>query len=1179
MRKVISGLVLAFASVAMASGGAWGLYRDKRTATVYSLTSSGADAFDLTVDCTAACAAAPAIAIADVNRAVWTHDKIALSVRSSGGRTVRVRVLVGLRDGKKPVLKGSADTVVAGPSWADIVLGLDSDFGLGDREIDLRQVKVKVDPVGFAAGTSGTVEVRDFRVCGPTEVGSSAAYADGDSVVAVPARPLEKPTVHPGALRVYFALDNEDVTPALSRRKPGLVDAQQYAGFREILLEGAEGDAVATDDLAAADVIVYASCRTNAVPAARIAERVRTDGVPLYVTGEVLDPEVEALLPCVVGHGPLEDFPERRRIVPGPEGTPLSCIGGYSDAEFAVFRSVRAKNGSTVHFAFENGCDAVVEGTCGKGRVLYSAVGLGMSFVPGKAARDAFFLRALGHLAGRSFPERPYRNPRACVDGWSAGNDGFGHNGWTIGNGLLVENMSDRLEVSNGRVLYCLAAPRRDGKPRKTTVAVDRANPLAVGGVVTTGGERVFRYDSSQAFPGIRWEAFLPEVELHLRNTLAFAAWQTAAGMKTAAVCRGERIETASMAAPWLLLWSGAPEDAPLLLVFGAVPKAAEVLRSGRGVGGLRLTSADGAVGVVVPTWIYGSRPVDTTGWERELPSDARTRIAEWCPRAFCYPVGCRERFRLEEAETRVRIRDDFDFLETKNPFGLSSGPYAVIPPVAAALGVRGKEWFEAAPNVRPTSLVTRFGPLLLASGTNRVEWTLRVPRQSLATLPHVSGFDRLDRLFNEQFAEAVRYTRGGKVRVDWAKDRTDRSRLWMHSSLLGMSTCLDNPYGYSEESRRLLRRRLAWRLFEPLEDAAYRMATRYRREPFSGRRYAIYMNSPRNISTVYEPEDFGSKIIYGDSNETVRMIFACLQKLADRFGQTGVVRANWETLSREVISYIYAIDSWNYLCSGCVEEGGPGSIDMLNSEVGCMMEYARLAQIAGDEAEYAQALYRAARRACPTVARLLMRDYYGENGLAERSSLGLCVGFKEECGAVFRKAGCRKVNACEFFDMSQGIPNALLALYEDWGLEALRRDYAPVLAAADRKTGLNYALLAVMGVLGGNDERTLRKKMDELLACEEYDRRLRADWGGIETCSWAEYVFHRLTGSPVVTDCRGVHLQDAQYDCQTETLTLDFTPVTADAVLAVNGRTLDGLVSRRHERRRLHIPPIRPKR
>ena len=142
-------------------------------------------------------------------------------------------------------------------------------------------------------------------------------------------------------------------------------------------------------------------------------------------------------------------------------------------------------------------------------------------------------------------------------------------------------------------------------------------------------------------------------------------------------------------------------------------------------------------------------------------------------------------------------------------------------------------------------------------------------------------------------------------------------------------------------------------------------------------------MNSPRNISTVYEPATFGSRIIYGDSNETVRMIVMCLQKLADQFGQPDVVKANWDTVSREVVSYIYAIDSWAYLCSGCLEWGGPGTVDMLNSEVGCMMEYARLAQIAGDEAEYAQAIYRAARRACPTMARFVMQDYYGDNGLA----------------------------------------------------------------------------------------------------------------------------------------------------------------------------------------------------
>mgnify|MGYP004654966265 CR=1 FL=1 len=53
-----------------------------------------------------------------------------------------------------------------------------------------------------------------------------------------------------------------------------------------------------TTNLDEAGAIVYATCRKNAALALRIAARVTEGGVPLYATTEVMDPEIEAILPC-----------------------------------------------------------------------------------------------------------------------------------------------------------------------------------------------------------------------------------------------------------------------------------------------------------------------------------------------------------------------------------------------------------------------------------------------------------------------------------------------------------------------------------------------------------------------------------------------------------------------------------------------------------------------------------------------------------------------------------------------------------------------------------------------------------------------------------------------------------------------------------------------------------------
>ena len=1171
----------------------WTLYPINEKAADYRLESIDKQSFKLSATRKDAPGKTMGLAIVNVNRNTWTHDKVVFSVRSLDGRAASLSVSVSYADGDKTAMKNSGGISVSGRNWSDVVLALDNDYGLGDRAIQIRQVKFSLGATDLPVGGTSGIEVADFRVCGPNEVSKSAAYRDDDVFVAVPAKATPAPAVRPDALKVFFAFDNEDVQPSRSRRKKGLWDEQQYWGFREILLERTDGAAVVTTNLDEAGAIVYASCRKNAALAKRIAARVTEGGVPLYATTEVLDPEVEALLPCTVGHGPLEDLPPRRRVVPADGRHPLARRGGYSDATFPVFRDVRAKDSGRVLFRYDGGPDAVVEGRAGRGRVLYSSVGLGASLVPGKEARDAFFLRLLGHLTGRAFPERGRARPKpSFLGGWWEGNDGFGHFGWEVGNGFLVENTSSRLEVSLGGVQYCLAAPRAGDGPRKTAFAVDRINPLAVGGTLTTDGVRTMRYDGSMAYPGLRWEVYLPTVELHLKNTLSYAAYLSKRGYRTVAVCEGEAIDPRDFAAPWLLLWNATDEDAPLMLVFGSVPGKVETMRGARGVNGLRLTaSRAGGVGVIVPTWIWGSRRADTRDWAKGIPGEAVRRVNEWYPRAFRYPVAQRERFRLDERAGMVEIRDDFEYLETKDSFGTPTRPYAAIPPVAAALGAKGPDWFRAEADAKRTSLVTRYGPLLVADGQSRVEWAIRIPRQDLSTLPHASGFEKYDALFNSQFADAVNFSCGGGVRVDWYTDRRGSKadpendadgaslhdgscNLGLHGSLLGMSRNTPNPYGYTEENRRLIRRRLTWRLMEPLEDIYFKAVCRYRREPFSGRRYTIYMNSPRNISTVYEPAAFGSRIIYGDSNETVRMIVMCLQKLADQFGQPDVVKANWDTVSREVVSYIYAIDSWAYLCSGCLEWGGPGTVDMLNSEVGCMMEYARLAQIAGDEAEYAQAIYRAARRACPTMARFVMQDYYGDNGLADRKTLGLCLGFSESArGAEFRPLGRTRVWDCEIFDMSEGIPNTLVALYRDWGVGQLQREYIPYVLRATEKDELRYTVLATVGLVGGCTDARLREKLDEVVGFEKLNSWLRTDWPGMDTCSYVEYIYHRLTDSPVITDCRGVYLHDAQYDVKARTLTLDFTPVAPDAALAVDGVPLAGLAVGKRETRKLVTP------
>lgn len=1126
-----------------------------------------------------------ALAISNVDRDTWTHDKVVFSVRAIGGKAITLSPCVSWKNAEGDATMSWAPPItVAGRAWRQVVLGLDNDFRLGDRAILVRQAKLSFRVGDWAEGESGGIEVKDFKVCGPSEIAESTAFREGDSFVVTRGKlNPERKAARGDALKVYFDFDNEDVRNSISRRKKGLVDPQQYGGFRETLLEHLDGAATWTDDLDAADVIVSTRCRTAPETAARIAALVREKGVPLYVTSAVRDTKIAALLPCTLSGKVPQDLPVRSRIVAATNSV-LAAQGGYSDAPFAIFRRVTPKEGATTLFAFENGAPAVVEGMAGNGRVVYSAIGIGTSFVPGKTARDAFFIRMLGYLAGRTLKEDPRKTDLADAEGWRRGNDGFGHFGWEVGNGFLVENTSSRLGVLKDGVGYEFAMPRAPvpeggtSAVRRTTFACDRMNPLCTGGEITTDGKLTHRYDGSLAYPGLRWQFYAPVVDVYLANTATFAAWQTTNGVATVDLAAGEAIDCGAWKAPWLLVWDGSDGDSPLLFVFAKVPKAITAFTTGKG---LTITARDEAVGAVVPTWISGSKIWDTTDWKTAISAEAMAAIARWYPRAFHYPVNARESFRIRDG--RVEIRNEFEYLDTADDFATATRDYAALPPVAALVGTRGEAWFKLLDGAKPTdTLVTRYGPLQAFDGTRRLAWSLPVPPTDLSLLPHVTGYGELDDLANRQFAAGIVYTCGGHVKVNYKLDREGPSsdpshtsngqamdlaadNLSMHQSLLGLARASENPFAYSYENRYLLRRRFAWRISEPLEDIYYKMTCRWRAEPFSGRRYAIYMNSPRDISTVYAPEALGSKIIYGDSNETVRMIYALVQRMADRMGQEGVVAANWDTLSRDVFSYHRAIDDWAYMVSGCLEWGGPGTVDMLNGECDAMMLLARLAEIAGDEDVRAEAIYRAARRMCPTLARFLTREYFAANGMPA-SDIG--TGF-DETGAVFRHYGSHFWE-CEYYDMSQGIPGTLRALYEAWGTDALKRSYLPRVAAATAENDLNYIAASILAIAKFGTPESWMAKVQEARQIEKLDRFLMNDWPGIDTGSYLEYVLHGVAGSPVITDCRGVDLHDARFDPATRTLTIEATATSRDARIAVDGKPLEGLAA--NERKTLTV-------
>ncbi|MDO5318673.1 MAG: hypothetical protein Q4G65_08615 [bacterium] len=1099
-----------------------------------------------------------ALAIANVNREMWTHNRLVMNVRSLNGKAVRVVATVSHPNGSgKTVMTSAREMIVAGRAWRPVSLGLDTDFGLGDRNIKIVQVKIGAWVSAWKTGEEGGVEVSGLRFATASEGLASAVHRPGDTFVSIPSKPLRSPVCGANALRVFFAFDNEDLVDSYSTRHKTF-DKQQYAGFREKLLEHLEGQAAVATSLEACDVIVYSRCRPDPQLAREIVAAVTDRGVPLYAAGEIADPEIESILPCTVSHTAPEDLPPRQHVSFVDVRHPLNARGGLSDAAFGIYRSITARPRSRTILQFADGTPALVDGQAGKGRLAYNMVGIGSSLVGGKESPDAFLVRALGWLTGRTLPERRRVLPKPDADGWWDGMGGqtFGRFGWEVGSGLLVESLSSRLAVHNGAAGYEFEVPRTGDAPRKTTFAGDRADALSLGGEVAVEGMPAFRIDASLAYPGVRWDFHCNEVVMRLQNLNAFA--YVPAGEGKVLDLSKDEIPVADLREPWMLLYNGSERDTPLMLVLQHRPAQIKVIRQGEAVQGIRWVVQGRAFGMVTPTWLLGAKTCDTSSWTNGIPDSVVARAREWHPRALAYPIRCREMFRLDETKGRVDIRARYESIRTADDWGTVPRTYAPVSPVAWTM--KGT-LFESEDAIRPTGLVTRFGDLAVKNDASEVRWSLKLFQPDLALLPHVTGYADYDRIANEHFAQGVKFTCGGGVKVDYVKDKQGYAggrnpnglTCNMHGNLLGLCRTSANPFIFTEENRRLMRRRLTWRLLEPLETMQHKMVCRWRREPVSGIDYTIYMNSPRDIATVYEPKEYGSTIIYGDSNETVMMILTCLQRLADQMGQADVVKANWDAISRHVPSYTMANDDWCIQASGCLEWGGPGSIDMLNAEFAGMMKLARLAEIAGDESVRAQALYRAARRACPTLARLRMLDYCTRNGLVDNpSELRASTGYNES-GAVFQSR-VRPVQDIDLFDMSQGIPQDLISLYNWSGWTELRRDYLVEVRKANESKGLDYITAAILAIGDDLPPSELESRLARCAAHGKLNARLKKDWPGMDTGSYLEYVLHRLTPSPVITDCRDVDLHGATYDAATKTLTLDFTP-GPQAALAVEGK------------------------
>lgn len=1180
-----------------------------------------------------------------------SQGKLYFRARSVGGETVRVHLILTIRENGKIRTCWGPRIKISGSDFKRYLFGLDSTFNLGDKEYHIWQFKPSFGIDGVRPGHKVEVEIRDFQIDSAENIGT---HSDKPEITVYPP---ERPSVtpEPDAMRIFFHFDNGDCRPLSAK---GMSDPIPYPGFREILISTVKRRAVIADSPEHADVIVYAAAKPDPVMAKRIAAAVR-NGTPLYAAAIVSDPEIRELLPVQISSRPVTGYPERETVRAANPGDPL--FRGLSGAKFGIYHDLTVKSGARIRLVYSGGAPLIAEGAAGKGKVVYNALGTGVELIPGKAAYDPLLLRILAELTGKPLPEAA-QPPANKENGWlyGASENNIGRVGFALGDGLLCETISNTLSVSGGSGEYefhsepapRLRIPRwhlrpvsgspveteketgweyrhgqfgvveltaqveipekwrgtplrfqveggiddtakvwfngeflgevtqdmpnywnrphrytlpekriRFGKPntirilteniresggfgscpeivparrkkQQWEVRIDRANPIGKGGTVIDRGRNAsWRFDTSLAFPGVRWEFPGKRIHMALSNLASSAAVFRNGKTELLDLARNEAVPCDGWDLPVLLLF---PKNAgtPLLLIFSSSPDSITVERFGAEVGGITIERKNG-IGMILPMWLYGKQSVDVSGWKTDIPEETLRRIRFWLPKAFAYPVAYREVFRIDDAAKRVRIRSRYFFKETGNDWKIAPERYAPVSPLAFFM----KGALFEADGVENWKLATSFGWYAAKPAADTVEWSLPLPVDNLPLVPRIKGQEDIHKITNDIFRKGIRFI-GGSRPVKTAdfihpfKPDSPTQTIGLHMWLHGTADTVTAPYDLNAENRKRLTERIRYRLFLPVEQYAYKVGI-WREEPFSGLRYPICYNSPRPHHTRFAPGK-GSNFNSCDDNETVYMITTVARAAADQQGQTEFVRAN-ATWFRWFTKRLFVGDDWITLTGHCGESGAAASIDMLNCEYPGMLNLARIAEIADDPEWRAQCLYRAARRMVAVVARLPFKYYSVEAGFTARSpELIYGTGFSEN-GYDYRFGAPGRAPSYHLFDMSQGIPQKLFPLYEKYAKKEIddyfRTFVVPYLYDKNGNFRQDHKLL---NIAVHSSVLSREEKIRALRAClnsRSLLRKLSGDYPGMTLASNIAMALEQIHGKVRVFDSRDVEICDLEFN------------------------------------------------
>ena len=594
---------------------------------------------------------------------------------------------------------------------------------------------------------------------------------------------------------------------------------------------------------------------------------------------------------------------------------------------------------------------------------------------------------------------------------------------------------------------------------------------------------------------------------------------------------------------PWILLfrenWSKAR---PIMLAFEKNPELLAVKRSGAFVSALNMSNS-GGIGHVACGWPWGVKPQDASKWTEKLPAGVLKHVRSMVPLALNYPVALDEIYSVDKS--KVHIINRFRYLDVSGNWSIKNKKYAFIPPMAGFM-LKRKDYVSTADKLGDFNCNTDYGPLMGKSGCDTVSYSLELPQDNDLVPVDVKADAKLHKSIDSFVENGLRWSRGGRVpcsEFSFAWPEGERKHpesitLSFYTWNYGFSTSYQGYFMLSDRVKTLLADRLRRRYNMPLEFYIYKSALVHRLEPFSGLKYPILFDHNHENSTNYAP-GIGSRVIFGDANEGCTMLAWIGDVQANIFGETGVVRGAWNFI-RYGMRYETVIDDYAFHASTCREFGGGSFIDMLNGEYAAFVSFARLARVNGDSETEKEALYRAAKRGIPTLARLFYLDYIAENmPHIDLTGAVVCTGFSEDRQNVLRlpSSSHNFVNGNEIFDLAQGFPGTLHRLYERHALAEVKKyvnnSALPYFAERDIMAASYFTPMFIYAEKGFPTDMLFERVLKR-------SKRMKNDWPGMRMSYLMGMKLWRQYGRVALSEFENIAVKKASLDPATSTLEIE---------------------------------------